>query len=160
MTAPRSSRPEPISNRSVALGAVGLVVILLLGILIVVLAGDDTPAGSPRTAVPITTPDGSVVPGGDRPSSIPLPSEGTGPVEAGDPGGAAQLALFGLLILSVAAIGFVIFRGGKKTRANRALWLAAAERPEPPATSPPAEAADGPAADHDDAEHRADTASA
>lgn len=133
MTAPRSSRPEPISNRSVALGAVGLVVILVLGIVIVVLAGDDTPAGSPTTSAPVlvTTPDGSVVPGGERPSSIPLPSEGVGPTDPGDPGGVEQLALFGLLILSVAGIGFVIFRGGKKSRANRARWLAAADQPEP-----------------------------
>lgn len=136
MTDPRSSRPEPVSNRIVLLGAVGLVVILLLGILIVVLAGDDTPAGSPPTSAPITviTPDGSVVPGGDRPSIIPRPNEGTGPTEAGDPGGAAQLALFGLLALSIGGIGFMIFRGGKKTQANRARWLAAAEQPEPPAT--------------------------
>ncbi|MEO6989619.1 MAG: hypothetical protein ABI239_13345 [Aquihabitans sp.] len=136
MTDPRSSRPEPVSNRVVLLGAVGLVVVLLLGILIVVLAGDDTPAGSPPTSapVPITTPDGAVVPSGDSPSIIPRPNEGTGPVEAGDPGGAAQLALFGLLALSIAGIGFMIFHGGKKTQANRARWLAAAEQPEPPAT--------------------------
>lgn len=130
MTAPRSSRPEPISNRSVALGAVALVLILLLGIVIVVLAGDDTPTGSPKTSVPITTPDGSVVPDGERPSSIPQPNEGRAPTDPGDPGGAEQLALFSLLILSVAGIGFVIFRGGKKSQANRARWLAAADEPE------------------------------
>lgn len=159
MTDPQSSRPEPVSNRMVALGAVGLVVILLLGILIVVLAGDDTPAGSPPTTVPVTvtTPDGSVVPGGERPSSIPLPSEGTGPTESGDPGGVEQLALFGLLVVAVAGIGFVIFRGGKKTRANRALWLAAAEQPEPSADSPVPDPADD---QHDGtSEHPADTTS-
>lgn len=136
MTDPRSSRPEPVSNRIVLLGAVGLVVILLLGILIVVLSGDDTPAGSPPTSAPVTvtTPDGSLVPDGDRPSIIPRPNEGTGPTEAGDPGGSAQLALFGLLVLSIGGIGFMVFHGGKKTQANRARWLAAAEQPEPPAT--------------------------
>lgn len=150
MTSSQSSRPESISNRTVAFGAVGLVVILLLGILIVVLAGDDTPVGSPGTTIPVTvtTPDGSVVPGSDSPSIIPRPNEGTGPTEAGDPGGASQLALFGVLILSLAVIGFVVFRGGKKTRANRALWLAAANEPEPPPSGstpdPAADAADQP----------------
>ena len=149
MAAPRSSRPEPISNRTVALGAVALVVILLLGILIVVLSGDDTPTGGAANTVPatVTTPDGSVVPGGERPSSIPLPSQGKGPTDAGDPGGAEQLILFGLLMLSVGGIGFMIFRGGKKTRANRALWLAAAEQPEPPATSPMPPSTDDPVAE-------------
>lgn len=128
----------------VALGAVSLVGILLAGILIVVLAGDDTPAGSPRTTTAVTTPDGSVVPGGDRPNSIPRPNEGTGPTESGDPGGIEQLGLFGLLLAAVAGIGFMIFRGGKKTRANRALWLAAAEQPEPSSDSPAADSADQP----------------
>src|SRR5690606_7150865 len=83
------------------------------------------------------TPDGSTIPNSQSPGIIPDPSEGRGPVDSGDPGGSEQLALFGVLVLAIVGIGFVVFRGGRKAQANRAIWLANADEPER-ADSPPA----------------------
>lgn len=50
---------------------------------------------------------------------IPEPDSGRPPQDAGDRGGAAQLALFGLVLLGVAAISGLAVRESRRARANR-----------------------------------------
>jgi len=127
----RSARPDPVSRRTIVLSAAALVAVLIAGIMIVVVSGDDSPTGTPTTLpVTITTPDGSVVPAGQNPSIIPDPSQGQGPTEPGDPGSAEQLGLLAVLLVALIGIGVVVFRGSRKTQARRAQWLAAANEPE------------------------------
>ena len=65
--------------------------------------------------------------GGAKPHIIPRPNDGHRPTNNGDRGGWEQLALMGLIMGSMAGIGVVVFYGGRKARANRALWRAAGE---------------------------------
>jgi len=61
----------------------------------------------------------------EAPHIIPTPAEGRAPENPGDPGGWEQLALFGVLILAFALIGFLIWRTSRKARAAQAARLAA-----------------------------------
>lgn len=64
---------------------------------------------------------------GAPPEIVPQPNSGKAPDEAGDRGGWAQLTLLGLIVAAVVGIGFVVMRGSRRSRANRAAWLAATE---------------------------------
>jgi hypothetical protein len=72
--------------------------------------------------------DGPLAP--ESPSALPRANSGRAPVQAGDRGGALQLALFGVLVGGLATIGTVIVRSSR--RHNRAIMTAARPIPSPP----------------------------
>lgn len=60
-----------------------------------------------------------------RAAAIPQPGRGRAPENPGDRGGSEQLGLFAVMLAALVGIGVVILRGSRKTRANRAQWMAA-----------------------------------
>ena len=74
------------------------------------------------------------------PHSIDAPNSGVAPSHNGDRGGWEQLALLGLLVVGVVAVGFAAFRSGGKAKAGRAAWKAAAATGRDGAASEPARA--------------------
>ncbi|MCB0977067.1 MAG: hypothetical protein KDB02_06370 [Acidimicrobiales bacterium] len=98
--------------------------VLLGAVAVAFFAGDSGESTSATTTTMVLGPDGSVVPQVERPSSLPRPNSGKKPEEAGDPGGWEQLTVFALVAVGMLGIGTVVFRGGKRTRARRAQWLA------------------------------------
>lgn len=56
----------------------------------------------------------------ERPGIIPEPGSGRRPDDAGDPGGAAQLALFGALVLGLAAIITLVAVSARRARRRAA----------------------------------------
>jgi hypothetical protein len=103
-------------RRTLVVSALALIVVIVGGMAIVAITGDERIQEEPRARVA-----GEDV----KPSSIPRPGEGSAPSAPNEPGGAEQLALFGLVLTAMAGIGVVVFRGGKRARAGRAEWLAA-----------------------------------
>jgi hypothetical protein len=96
------------------LAAAALAAAVLVGALA---AGVDAP---PATAQ-ATTPTSTTLPvdSGDR-SVIPAPNTGRKPTNAGDPGGWAQLALFGIMAAgSLIIFGRVLWAGHQRSRANQ-----------------------------------------
>jgi len=106
------------STRTLVLSALALALVLVGG---VVFVSATTDGGAPATGRTAVAPDGSV-----KPESIPLPDSGKAPTTPGERGGWEQLTLFGVMLGGMLAIGVVVFRGGKKAKAGKQLWLAAA----------------------------------
>ena len=124
----RRATTDP-SRSSIVVAAVVMVVALAAGAAIVALtsgSGDrDRTLGATteQELVAALAEEGALT---GSPDIIPDPSQGRAPEDPGDPGGWQQLALFGLLAASLVGIGVVVFRGGKRSQANRARWHAAA----------------------------------
>jgi hypothetical protein len=124
MSEPASSS----SDRSMFIGAAVLFAAVLLGaIAVAFFAGDDAGSGSTTTTAVEVGPDGSTVPVYERPSSLPEPNSGREAEDSGDPGGWEQGLVFALVVGGLLTVGFVVFRGGRRARARRAEWTAAAE---------------------------------
>lgn len=96
------------------------VVLLLLAVALVAAR----PVG-PAWATDTTEPDLS-----ECVNALPGPNCGREPDDAGDRGGAAQLALFGVLLVAMGGIGFVI------VRSTRRRTKAASSRVATPARAP------------------------
>jgi hypothetical protein len=75
------------------------------------------------------TDDGQV---GQTKSVIPRPNSGSAPKQAGDRGGALQLALFGVLVLALAFIGAVIIRSTVRNSRIRDAGLQKGSGPRDP----------------------------
>ncbi len=110
-TAPR--RGGEIDRRTILLSAAVLFGALILGIVLLAVFADPGPEPQPTT-----TESG-------MPHIIDRPNSGTKPTNPGDRGGSEQLLLLGGMVLAIAGIGFVMFRGGSKAKANRERWKAA-----------------------------------
>lgn len=138
-SAPTRGDAPGTSPRTLALAAIGALVVVIACVSLFVVANQD---GGPDYADRATEGGaGNVVPGGDpaatpgadtvpeaggRPGIIPDPTEGRGASAPEEPGGWMQLALFGVLALALLGIGYRAFRGGSRARTNRAAWHAAA----------------------------------
>lgn len=96
MSSPRITRRLP-EVLCLVLCLVGIVVALTLVAAVPARAGDDPD---------ITT---TTFDDGDQ-RIIPRPNSGHEPTEAGDRGGALQLAVLGLIVVGVGVVGFKIFR--------------------------------------------------
>lgn len=101
-------------KRQTLISAIIFVAAIVIGVAVV--AGTMKADPAPKASQPAEN---------SRPTSIPRPGSGTAPQRPGDRGGWEQLAIFGLTLASMAGIGVVIFRGGKKARAGKALWAEA-----------------------------------
>jgi hypothetical protein len=69
---------------------------------------------------------------GQTKSVIPRPNSGSAPQQAGDRGGALQLALFGVLVLALAFIGAVIIRSTMRNSRVRDAGLQKGSGPRNP----------------------------
>jgi len=118
VAAPRSSAPTGPDRRTIIVAAVVLFVAIAGGVAAVAFRTDSGIRQQPSTS---SDAEGDVIP-----RIIPRPDEGSAPKNAGDRGGWEQLAVFGLMMMAMAGIGLVIFRGGRSARAGRAAWRAAA----------------------------------
>jgi len=99
-------RPRPAPRRPAFVAALVLVVLLSLA---------PAPAAYGQEGGDGTTTSTSVVPlppGG----GIPLPNSGRAPTEAGDRGGALQLAVFVGILAGVGVIGGLAWRESRKAR--------------------------------------------
>lgn len=105
------------SRRTLTITAVVLFAAVLIGVIAVTAAYDQSPSAKAPDSIEIDR----------RPTSIERPNQGRAPEDKGDPGGWEQLALFGLLAVAMIGIGVAVFRGGRTAQANRAAWRAAAE---------------------------------
>ena len=121
MTAPTSS-PAPttrrggqIERKTIIWSAVVLFGMLLVGIGLIALLAD--PGTEPA---PTTTNSGA-------PHIIDRPNSGSEPTRPGDRGGSEQLMVLAGMVVALGGIGFIVFRGGSKARANREQWRAAGE---------------------------------
>ncbi len=121
MTAPTSPRTPTtvtrkggqIDRRTIIASALVLFGALVIGIILLAVFAD--PGSEPQ---PTATNSG-------MPHIIDRPNSGTKPTNPGDRGGSEQLLLLGGMTLAIVGIGFVVFRGGSKARANRERWKAA-----------------------------------
>jgi hypothetical protein len=100
-----------------ALFLCGLVAAILVAALI--MGGDD--AGSGATSTTSDCASGDEVCVGEqreleRPGIIPRPDEGQEPEGAGDPGGAAQIAVLVGIVAALAAIGLLLARASRRAR--------------------------------------------
>lgn len=127
--------PKEPSRKTFLLSGLAMAGLLLVGTVLVAVfyTGNSEPMGDlPENrvaAVEVVTGQEAGTPAApvaERPSSLPRPGEGQAPKEAGDPGGWAQLLIFGLLAVAMLFIGSMIFVGGRKVQAKRATWVAAA----------------------------------
>lgn len=118
-SAAAAARAGNLDRRTVVLSALVLLVAIVGGTALVAAFVDDGPRKDTWGQLEEQ--------GGAKPHIIPRPNEGRAPEEPGDRGGWAQLSLLGLIVVAVVGIGYAVVRGTKKTRANRAAWLAAAE---------------------------------
>lgn len=105
--------------RVVVVALAVLVAMIVATALVASVIDDGKPADPPVTA------EGEEL--YSSPAIIPKPNSGEAPDEAGDRGGWAQLALLGMIVLALGGIGFAVARGSRRSRANRAEWLAAAD---------------------------------
>ena len=104
-------------RRTLVVTALALIVVIVGGMAIVAITSD----ASARQDAQEQSPGAADA----KPSIIPRPGEGRSPTAPNERGGAEQLALFGLVLVSMAGIGVVVVRGGKSARAGRAEWAAA-----------------------------------
>lgn len=124
-TAPPSAARPPSPTRTgqldrrVLLASAALLAIAIIGGVVLVAATADP---GPRRDPAGQAEEGEV----PRPEIIARPNSGTAPQDPGDRGGWEQLALLGLLLAAMAGIGLVVFRGGRRARAGRRAWAAAA----------------------------------
>jgi hypothetical protein len=97
-------------------------------------AGVDGGGDGPDQPAPGSASDG-VVPAGEVPDeggrSIPLPNSGTPPDDAGDRGGALQVALFAALVLGLGAIGALAVRDVRRGQRRQAAAGATPARDQP-----------------------------
>ena len=111
-------RPAGLSRRTLVLSAALLAGAIIVGVTLVAVLADPGTPDDPATSQ--TYDDGA-------PRIIARPNSGTAPKDVGDRGGAAQLALLGLVVVSVVGIGLVVAKGGgAKARRSRNAWHAAA----------------------------------
>ena len=121
MTAPTAPRPPKtaarrggqIERKTIIFSAAVLFGALIIGIVFLVVFAD--PGSEPQ---PTATESG-------MPHIIDRPNSGSKPTNPGDRGGSEQLLLFDGMCIALIGIGFVVFRGGAKARANRDRWKAA-----------------------------------
>lgn len=114
--------PDGAQRARIVIIALAVLVAMIAGTAVIAALIDDTPTES-----------STAIEGEDAlssPAIIPQPNSGEEPEEAGDRGGWAQLTLLGLLVVTLVGIGFVVARGSRRSRANRAEWLAAATADE------------------------------
>jgi len=135
-TSPRHAPPGVggFDRRTLVLSAALLLAVVVGGVVAVAATSD----GARGQAEEVR--DGDIPPA----AAIPRPGRGRAPESAGDRGGAGQIGLFAVMVVAVAGIGVVVFRGGRTARANRAKWSVAgasghdgALDHQPPATRPP-----------------------
>ncbi|WP_421117960.1 hypothetical protein ACE2AJ_11115 [Aquihabitans daechungensis] len=131
MTAPASPRTPSVrrragelDRRTIFVSAGVLFGALVLGIILLAVFAD--PGTEPQ---PTTTDAGT-------PHIIDRPNSGTKPTNPGDRGGSEQLLLLGGMVLAIAGIGFIAFRGGSAAKANRERWKAAGASGEDGALEP------------------------
>jgi hypothetical protein len=55
---------------------------------------------------------------GTRPRIITRPEDGAAPDSPGDPGGWEQLALFGVIVAGLGAVGLLVWRSSRRARAQ------------------------------------------
>lgn len=111
----KRSASSQIDPRTIWLSAAVLVGALLLGVILVAVTYDPAPTTEAPPAA------------GAAPHIVPKPNSGQAPTDAGDPGGWAQLALLGLLVVTMVGIGFVMMRSrSRSAKAGREAWKAAA----------------------------------
>ncbi len=104
-----------LDRRTIVLSGLLLAVAIIGGIVAVTVTSDE---GDRRV--------NQLEPGEIPPAqAIPQPGRGRPPQDPGDRGGWEQVGLLGLLVVAVAGIATVIFRGGRTARDNRARWRAA-----------------------------------
>ena len=120
--APSPADVDASERRSFVVAGVAFVgVLVALIAAVVLLAGD---AGDERTDS--TTPS-EACPADDaaceaareaseRPGIIPEPGSGRAPDDAGDPGGALQIAVFALIVVGLATIVALVVRSGRRAR--------------------------------------------
>lgn len=106
-------------RRSFLLAGLLLLGVILIGVLVITVTTDGSASNDARTE--------EIRDGEARPGIIPQPGEGTAPEQPGDRGGWEQLALFGVILVGLAVIAFVVVRGTKRARGGRQAWLDAAE---------------------------------
>lgn len=124
---PRTSDPTPrtpaaggdTSRRTIIWSAVLLAVVIIGGVAVVAATSDVGPRRDTQGQLPEE--------GGAKPHIIERPNSGRAPENPGERGGWEQLSLLGLIMVAVVVIVTVAVRGGgKKARAGRAAWKAAA----------------------------------
>lgn len=110
-------------RRFVVAGALFLGILVVLIALVAVLAGG---AGDERRTTVTTvacadddTPCRIAQQGAGRPSIIPRPGEGQAPEDPGDPGGWAQVALFGLIVTALGIIVALVVRATRRAAGRR-----------------------------------------
>lgn len=106
------------NRRSYVIAALALGLVILVGVIAVAATTDAGPRQD--------TQNQQAEDGGAKPHIIPRPGDGVAPQNPGDRGGWEQLGLFGVMLASMAGIGVVIFRGGRRARTGRREWLAMA----------------------------------
>ncbi|QYG91127.1 hypothetical protein HC251_00880 [Iamia sp. SCSIO 61187] len=110
-------------RRFVVAGALFLGILVVLIALVAVLAGG---SGDERrttdTTVACAEDDTAcriAQQGAERPSIIPEPGEGRAPDDPGEPGGWAQVALFGLIVAALAVIVALVVRSTRRAAGRR-----------------------------------------
>lgn len=124
--------PQEYNRRTFILAGVVMIVLLGLGALAsgFLIDSNDEPMGDTNPAVIVDEQTGDTAPverGDGRPDIVPRPNSGKAPETPGDPGGSQQLLLLGGVMVAMAGIGVWVFTGGRRARANKAAWRAAAE---------------------------------
>jgi len=89
--------------------------VVLVLVLVVVLAMAAQPHLATASAQPETTTSTSTLPSSEG-GIIPKPNTGVAPQDSGDRGGAAQTALFFVMLGGVGLIGFLAYRSSVKAR--------------------------------------------
>jgi len=87
----------------------------LLAVTLLVLALSAAPAVAQEPGSGTTT---TTLAGVPAPDIIPQPNTDSAPTEAGDHGGALQLALLGLVVVAIGGAAFVIVRQSRRARAD------------------------------------------
>jgi uncharacterized protein HemX len=87
----------------------------LLAVTLLVLALSAAPAVAQEPVSGTTT---TTLAGVPAPDIIPQPNTDSAPTEAGDRGGALQLALLGLVVVAIGGAAFVIVRQSRRARAD------------------------------------------
>ncbi|HXH56636.1 hypothetical protein [Iamia sp.] len=99
-----------------------LVVLIVVAALFAGGAGDEQ-TSSTRTTEACTPDDAAcrtAQQSPERPGIIPRPGEGQAPSDPGDPGGWAQVTLFGLIVVAIAVIIGLVVRSARRARSRGA----------------------------------------
>lgn len=118
MPTPPAKDSDASRARTVVAALAVLVAMIAASAVVAALIDDDKPSTAPATT------------GTEEmasPAIIPKPDSGKAPEDPGDRGGWAQLAILGVIVATLGGMGFALARGTRRSRANRAAWLAAAE---------------------------------